>query len=91
MRSWDFRVDWAYDQKVSSYLALILVALLSLMVAWYSLDAADEIIKLAPNSTTFNVQKRLEKYDMESGQGSAPAGNKIDINAKVNSNRTQPK
>lgn len=46
------------QMKINSYLAIGIILVLSSFVAWYSLKAASEIIKVAPNSPTFNVEKR---------------------------------
>jgi hypothetical protein len=48
------------DQKVSTHLAFALVLVLSFLLSWYSLRAADEIVKSAPDSKTFNFEKRAE-------------------------------
>ncbi len=52
----DFKVT--LDSRISSVLAFLLIALLSFLVAWYALSASDKIIKNAPNSPVFNIEKR---------------------------------
>lgn len=43
-----------FNQKISSYLAFILILILSFIVAWNALKAGNTIIEGAPNSTIFN-------------------------------------
>lgn len=50
--------DFSISQKVSSSLAIALVMIVSLVVAWYSVSAADKIIKEAPDAKAFNIEKR---------------------------------
>jgi hypothetical protein len=51
--------DFSLNQKISSGLSMLLVMLLGLIVAWYSVSAAEKIIKEAPESNAFNLQKRI--------------------------------
>ena len=44
------------QQSVSSPLAFILIALLSFIVAWYTVNTGNEIVKNAKNSETFSFQ-----------------------------------
>jgi hypothetical protein len=46
---------FSLNQKVPTHLAFMLILILSFLVAWYSLNAADEIIKNAKESSSFNL------------------------------------
>jgi len=49
------------DQKVSSYLAFILLLVLSFVVAWYTVDTGQKILDSAKNSDTFNPGEKINK------------------------------
>jgi len=46
--------NFEYDQKISSVLALLFVLVLGFMITWFSLAAADNIVKSAPDSKIFS-------------------------------------
>ena len=48
------------NRKISSAIAFTIIIVLSLSTAWYALRSAEEIIKIAPNSATFNLDKRIK-------------------------------
>jgi hypothetical protein len=58
MKKIKFIVDFAWNEKVSSTMSIILIMLMSLVVAKYALSAADKVITAAPNSPIFNIEKR---------------------------------
>jgi hypothetical protein len=58
-------VDFSLSQKVSSALSLLLVFILSAVVAWFSLSAANKIINSAPNADAFNIQKRMNDNNVD--------------------------
>ena len=53
------KVDFRLSQEISSHLAIIFVMLLSFIVAWYTVNAGQEIINNAKVSKSFDVEKRL--------------------------------
>lgn len=58
MKGIRINIDISWNEKISSTLALILIALLSLVVANFALNSAKKIIKSAPDSKVFNIEKR---------------------------------
>lgn len=46
------------NRKISSLMAFTVIIVLSIAVALLSLHTADQILKAAPNSKAFNIEKR---------------------------------
>jgi hypothetical protein len=53
-----FDLDFSVDQKVSSYLAFILIITLSTVMAWYTISAGKQLADDAKNMPAFNIAKR---------------------------------
>jgi hypothetical protein len=49
------------NRKISSLTAFIVIIVLGIALAWLSFYTADEILKTAPNSKAFNIEKRTDK------------------------------
>jgi hypothetical protein len=54
-------MNLSLNQRVSSSLALTLLFLMSFVVAWYTVNAGQEIVESAKSSDTFNFDKRAKK------------------------------
>lgn len=76
----NFTVSFDLDQKVSSTLSLLLIALLSVLVAIFSLHAAQDIVKLGEDMPVFHIEKRsygaevldFDKSQMENSEVAIP-------------------
>lgn len=53
------------QQRISSSLALIFIMILSTMVAWMTVVKAQEIIKSAKESTSLNVENRVQFKELK--------------------------
>jgi len=58
-------IKFELNSRVSSFLAIALLLSLSLAVAWYSITTAAEILKNAPESSAFNMEKRVENENLK--------------------------
>lgn len=54
----NFTVSFDLSQKVSSTLSLLLIVLLSILVAIFSLRAARDIVELGKEAPAFHLEKR---------------------------------
>lgn len=52
-------------QKISSFLALTLILLISLVLGWYSIKTSDDLLNNAPNSRALSVNKRIQDKNSE--------------------------
>lgn len=59
----NFTVSFDLSQRVSSSLSLLLILLLSVLVALFSLRAAQDIVELGKDTPAFHIEKR--SYDAE--------------------------
>jgi hypothetical protein len=53
-----FDLDFSVDQKVSSYLAFLLIITLSVITAWYTIDLGKKLTDNAKNMPAFNAENR---------------------------------
>lgn len=53
------KINFNLTQKVSSHLSLALVLVLSLLVAWFAVTTAEEIIYHSKDSPTFTGNRQL--------------------------------
>jgi hypothetical protein len=53
-----FDLDFSIDQKVSSYLAFLLIITLSVITAWYTINTGKQLADTAKNMPAFNIEKR---------------------------------
>lgn len=54
-------------QKVSGFLALTFIMLLSLALGWYSIKTSEEVLVNMPNSEVINISRRIPDKNSAAG------------------------